>query len=159
MAVIRDAVWPDDRAAAEGFIDALQRFEHDFQPNRRIDDAIGREYFDVLLEAVRKNGGIVRIAEHEGRAVGWAVAWPETDAIYVREEDRRYLYISELYVEAGLRGQGVGPALIAACEDWARRQGLEFSRIGVIDGNTRAESVYRRAGYAPYALRLAKRLD
>jgi GNAT superfamily N-acetyltransferase len=158
MAVIRDAVWPADREAAIGFIDGLQRFEHTIEPNRRVDDAIGREYFDVLLAAVREKGGIVRIAEHEGRAAGWAVAWPDEDAIYVRETDRRFLYISELYVEDGLRGVGVGPALIAACEDWGRRQGLAFSRIGVISGNSRAESVYRRAGYAPYALRLAKRL-
>ncbi|MBV9991700.1 MAG: GNAT family N-acetyltransferase [Alphaproteobacteria bacterium] len=157
--IIRDAVWPDDRAAALRFIDGLQRFEHALQPNRRIDDKVGAEYFDLLMKAVDEDGGIVRIAEHDGRAVGWAVAWPENDALYVREEERRYLYISELYVEEGLRGGGIGLALIAACEDWARGRGLKFSRIGVIAENERAWKVYERTGFAPYSLKLAKRLD
>ncbi|HWA89399.1 MAG TPA: GNAT family N-acetyltransferase [Rhizomicrobium sp.] len=157
--MIRDAVWPRDREAAIGFIEALQRFEHAFEPNRRVDDGIGAEYFEVLMAAVVRQGGIVRIAEQDGRAVGWAVAWPEDDVIYVREQDRRFLYISELYVEEGLRGTGLGRALIAACEEWARGQGLRFARIGVMAKNIRADAVYRRAGFEPYAIRLAKRLD
>lgn len=154
--IVRDAIWPDDRAAAVSFIDKLQAFEHAIEPNRRIDPAVGAEYFEVLMKAVRDRGGIVRIAESDGRAIGWAVAYPDDEPIYVVAQERRHLYISELYVEEGLRGSGVGKALIAACEDWGRAQGLKIAKIGVIAGNARAEAVYRGAGFQPYALRLSK---
>jgi GNAT superfamily N-acetyltransferase len=155
---IRDAIWPKDRAAAERFIDGLQRHEHRFEPNRRVDAAVAAEYFDVLLEGVARNAGIVRVAEADGRALGWAVGWPETDALYVVEAERRYFYISELYVEEGLRGKGIGRALIASCEDWARAQDIRIARIGVIHDNDGAAATYARAGYAPYAARLTKRI-
>ena len=155
---IRDAVWPRDEQATLSFIDGLQRHEHRFEPNRRIDTAVAAEYRGVLMKAVAENGGIVRVAETDGRAVGWAVGWPELDALYVVESERRYFYISELYVEDGLRGRGIGRALIASCEDWARGQGIAISRIGVIHDNDAAAATYARAGYAPYAMRLTKRI-
>lgn len=158
MVTIRDAVWPADRNAAQGFIDGLQRYEKAFEPNRRVDATVGAEYFDVLLKAIADNGGIVRVAEIDGRAVGWVVGWPEMDALYVVEEERRYFYISELYVEDGLRGKGIGRALMAACEDWAFKQGIRIARIGVIHDNDGAAATYARAGYAPYAARLTKRI-
>jgi GNAT superfamily N-acetyltransferase len=157
--VIRDAAWPGDREAAVSFIDGLQRYEHGIEPNRRIDAAVGAEYCDVLLAAVAEHGGIVRIAELDGRAIGWAVAWNELDAMYVVAGQRRCVYISELYVEEEARGTGTGRALIASCEDWARAQGICIVKIGVLFGNTRAATVYERAGFAPYAVRLRKFLD
>lgn len=155
---IRDALWPQDRQAAVSFIDALQRYEHGFEPNRRIDAAVGTEYFDVLLAAVAEHHGIVRIAEAGGRAIGWTVAWQELDNLYVVAEERRFVYISELYVEDAARGAGVGRALIAACEDWARAQGIRIVKIGVLPKNEQAAAVYLATGFEPYALRLRKTL-
>ena len=50
---IRDARWPDDEAAAISFIDALQKYEREFEPNRRIDAQVGADYFEVLRSASR----------------------------------------------------------------------------------------------------------
>ena len=63
---IRDAEWPRDEAAALALIDGLQRYEHAFEPNRRIDAAVAAEYRDVLMKAVAEKGGIVRVAEADG---------------------------------------------------------------------------------------------
>jgi GNAT superfamily N-acetyltransferase len=123
---IRDAQWPRDEKAVLAFIDGLQRYEHRFEPNRRIDAAVAVEYRDVLMKAVAEKGGIVRVAEADGHAVGWAMGWPELDALYVVEHERRTFYISELYVEDGMRGWGIGRALIASCEDWARDRASSF---------------------------------
>jgi GNAT superfamily N-acetyltransferase len=76
----------------------------------------------------------------------------------VVEHLRREGFIIELYVEEAMRGKGVGQALIAACEDEARRLGLKRIMIGVLSGNRRAAEIYQRAGYAPYQLELAKSL-
>ncbi len=105
--VLRDAVWPGDRKAAVSFIDGLQRYEHGVEPNRRIDASVGAEYCDVLLAAVAEHDGIVRIAELDGGAIGWVVAWHDLDDMYVVAEERRFVYISELYVEEEARGTGI----------------------------------------------------
>ena len=83
---IRPAEWPRDRAAAASFIDGLQHYEHDIEPNRRIAAAVGTDYLDELLAAVDRHGGIVRIAEADGRAVGWVVAWLDLAETYVVAE-------------------------------------------------------------------------
>jgi GNAT superfamily N-acetyltransferase len=57
-----------------------------------------------------------------------------------------------------MRGQGVGRALIAACEDWGRERGLKVMMIGVLVRNPRAHAVYRDAGFADYATLLRKYL-
>lgn len=67
---IRDARLPDDEAAMVRFIDALQRFEHAFEYDRRIDPNAGAEYLPVLLKRARENDGRIFIAESVGRAIG-----------------------------------------------------------------------------------------
>ncbi len=153
---IRDARFPADRDIALGFIAALQQFEHAFEPNRRLDEAVAAEFLDILLRSVAEKSGIVRVAERDGEAIGWAVAFAEEDDIYVVAEQRSTFYISELYVVESARGQGVGRALMSACEDWAKSNGYRVMMIGVLPGNKRAADVYARAGFTPYAIRLRK---
>jgi GNAT superfamily N-acetyltransferase len=158
-ATIRPALFPADKPVAIRFIDGLQRYERQYEPNRRIDATVAAEFFDILMADVAKNRGIVHIAQDGDRAVGWAVAWPELDDAYVVSDERQFVYISELYVVEAARGTGVGRALIAACEDFARSLGIRIVQIGVLPGNTRAASVYAGAGYLTCAMRLRKYLQ
>jgi RimJ/RimL family protein N-acetyltransferase len=47
------------------------------------------------------------------------------------------------------RGRGVGTALIAASEEWARREGLDALVLEVAEENAAAERLYARIGYRP----------
>jgi GNAT superfamily N-acetyltransferase len=155
---IRAARWPDDKPSALSFIAALQHFEHAFEPDRRIDDQVAEDYFDVLMTRVAKHEGRVFVAERGGEAIGWAVFVMEQNRVYVIEEERRFGQIAELFVSETMRGKGVGRALIEACENEARGRGLEVIMIGVMSRNTRAASIYADAGYAPYSAELRKYL-
>ncbi len=155
---IRDARWPADEAAAVSFVEGLQKFEHRFESNRRIDAQVGTEYFREMMKRVADNEGRVFIAEQNGAAVGWAVFLIEHDAIYIVEDERRTGYIAELFVQESARRIGVGKALIAACEDHARASGLKVLMIGVLPKNNRARAVYHAAGFAPYSEQLRKYL-
>ena len=57
-----------------------------------------------------------------------------------------------------LRAAGAGRALIATCEDVARKMKLKSLMIGVLAKNARARKTYEAAGFAPYALELRKYL-
>jgi len=145
-----------DKTAALSFIDGSQAFEHAIESDRRLDSAVAGEWYAVLLDRVAKGSGRIFIAEQEARPIGWGIFLVENAPLYVVEEKRREGFIIELYVVDAMRGQGVGQALIAACEDEARRLGLQRIMIGVLAGNRRAAEIYQRAGYAPYQLELAK---
>lgn len=156
---IRDARLPQDKAPLLEFILGSQQFEKSFELNRRLDDDVAPEYFESLCLEVEKRGGRIFVAEEgRGSLLGWAVAYAMEDEIFVTGAERRFAYLSELYVAEAARGAGIGQALIRACETWARSAGYSSIRIGVLSGNARADGIYREAGYAPYALTLRKYL-
>lgn len=155
---IREARFPDDKPVALRFLMALQQYEKDFEPNRRIDDSVAEEYFGVLLRKAKANGRIFIADNAAGEALGWAVVLEETDDIYVVADERRHGYIAELYVAEEVRHQGIGRSLIRACENWARARGFKSITIGSLGDNRLAMTVYLASGYAPYATILRKYL-
>jgi GNAT superfamily N-acetyltransferase len=156
---IRDGRLPDDAEIGRGFIFALQAFEKTFEPDRRMDATVAAEFFDVLAARVAEKEGRVYIAEDsKGAAIGWAVGFVDENEIYVEPAVRRYGYVSELFVVESMRGQGVGRALIAKCEDYFRSLQLRVMLIGVLSGNTNARRSYLAAGFSPYSEMLRKML-
>ena len=53
---------------------------------------------------------------------------------------------------------GVGQALMAAAEAWARGRGYRLLSLHVFDGNVRAREFYARLGYQPDIRKLIKPL-
>lgn len=159
---IRDIDLAADRQAALSFIMGSQRYEHDVEPNRRLDPAVADEYFAELVEELARKQGRAFVAEREGQedgqVIGWGVLVVEEGPVFVTEEERRYGYITELFVNEAARGLGVGQALIAACEEEARARGLRQIMIGALSANRRAMDIYGRAGYRPYTAELRKYL-
>jgi GNAT superfamily N-acetyltransferase len=149
---------PEDQPALLSFIVGLQAYEHQFEPDRRIDPAVAEDYFAVLTKRVAEHQGRIFVAETNGKAIGWAVFVVEQNAIYVVEDERTYGYVAELFVNEEARGLGIGQALIAACEAEGRALGLKLMMIGVLAGNKRTASIYAQAGYSPYATELRKYL-
>ena len=154
---IRAVRLPDDEPAILSFIWGLQKFENAFEPNRRLDSGFADEHWADVRRQVAERGAMF-IAENDGGPVGWAFVVEEAGDLFVKEGERRYGFIAELYVETSARGQGHGRALIAACEDWSRGRGMTVLIIGVLTGNGKAAAVYQRDGFAPYNLFMRKYL-
>jgi len=57
-------------------------------------------------------------------------------------------HISELWVSAALRGQGIGTALLARADDHARAQGC--TRIQIETRNPKARALYEAHGYTTF---------
>jgi hypothetical protein len=70
---IRDIALPEEKAAVLSFIDGSQRYEHEVEPNRRLDGAVAAEHFALLSERMATNRGRMFVAELDRRVVGWAV--------------------------------------------------------------------------------------
>jgi ribosomal protein S18 acetylase RimI-like enzyme len=67
-------------------------------------------------------------------------------------------YIGELATTEAAEGQGVGTALVAACEQWAREQGYTVLVLSTGAANTRAIGLYHRLGFHDEDVTLTKLL-
>ena len=65
-------------------------------------------------------------------------------------------HISDLAVAPAYDGNGVGGALLAFAEHWAKQHRCRYVTLGVFPGNARARAVYARHGYGEDLIRMAK---
>ncbi|WHZ20514.1 MAG: hypothetical protein OJF55_002663 [Rhodanobacteraceae bacterium] len=71
----------------------------------------------------------------------------------------RACHISDLAVSPGHDGEGIGRALLAHAETWAKQHRCKWLTLAVFPGNTRAHALYERTGFAADLLRMAKPVD
>jgi GNAT superfamily N-acetyltransferase len=116
--------------------------------------AMGLNYTAVdqtaAVTAERVASGQCFVAEHDGRIVGTVTvggAWDVQRVPSARHCPwylrRDIAHLHQLGVDPAAQGQGIGHLLIAACEQWAREQGL-----GAIALDTAAPASHLRARYA-----------
>jgi GNAT superfamily N-acetyltransferase len=70
-----------------------------------------------------------------------------------------HAHIGILAVAENAEGRGVGSALLAAAEGWARRRGSRTLTLNVFERNRRARALYERRGFFAESLRYVRRLD
>jgi GNAT superfamily N-acetyltransferase len=71
----------------------------------------------------------------------------------------RACHISDLAVATGHDGRGIGRALLAYAEAWAKQNRCKWLTLALFPGNTRAHALYEHNGFAADLLRMAKPLD
>lgn len=94
------------------------------------------------------------LAEIDGSAVGFAAVRVVPSVFYAEP----YAELTELYVEAAFRRQGVARALVAHAEQLAREAGANQLYLLTGIDNEDAQQFYGAVGYADYALAMHKRL-
>ncbi|HEV2957241.1 MAG TPA: GNAT family N-acetyltransferase [Xanthobacteraceae bacterium] len=96
------------------------------------------------LAAMNEKGtGAYFLAEHGGEIVGFLGA-----VAGALKRTRGVVYISHVGVRATWRGRGVGSALFAAIEEWARGQGAWRLDLRVDTQNARGIALYQKHGFA-----------
>jgi GNAT superfamily N-acetyltransferase len=109
----------------------------------------------VEVTAKRVASGQCFVAEHEGRIVGTVTVGGAWDVQrvpgarhcpwYLR---RDVAHLHQLGVDPTAQGQGIGTALIAACEQWAREQGLGAIALDTAVPASHLRARYARLGYS-----------
>ena len=155
---IREAKLPSDEPAILSFINGLQDFEATFEPDRRRDPDFAVQHWRELQHRCAEKHGIMLIAEDADKAVGWAFAYEQHGELFIVEPERRHGFLAEIFVSPEARGKGLGRALIAGCEAWARDRGHKLLTIGVLARNPGAIRAYEGSGYAPYAITMRRYL-
>ena len=72
---------------------------------------------------------------------------------------RTQAYLLDLFVAEPFRGQGVGKALIATAEEWAKQKGFDRIGLNVAAHNPTAIGLYKRCGFTTESLWMNKSLS
>ena len=99
-----------------------------------------RERLRALLQQADQT---LWLAEEDGEVLGWMNA-----RINYQLESPPHAEITGLVVASHRRSQGIGAALVAQAERWARERGLSELRVRSRLERARAHAFYQRLGYA-----------
>lgn len=155
-----DAFQLSDLATLIRFVEAIQEHERIDIPDLKAGSEIGPDYAQSLIRTAAERNGCIRVAKAETEIVGFGCAWvEEDDDPLLRDDARTYAYVSDIFVEGAWRRQGVALQLLNALEMEMRLRGCRRIRICSKAANHVALACYKKAGYQPYEIIFAKRLD
>ena len=160
---IRPAVLPDEvDVIAELIMESVRWHGEQWPEDLRVGPAESSgapPLRDQLLESAGDPALVRLVAEIDGAVVGvlsGSVAEPPKGGML------RYAgpvaYVADLGVAATHRKRGIGTALLAEFESWARSRGAAHLRLFVHEGNAAAESLYERTGFRRVHVEMRKDL-
>ena len=139
------------------FVAAIQEHERASVPGLKPGAEIAAAYAEMIERSVRQKDGVMLMARRGSETVGFAAAWIETDPDPCLEgAERRYVYVSDIYVVEAQRRQRVAHRLLAALEAEMRERGCRRIRLCAKAANAGAIACYEAAGYRPYEVILSK---
>ena len=155
-----DAYQPSDLAAVTRYVEAIQEHERADVPDLKPGSEIGADYARMLVRTAAEQNGRILMARAETGVVGFACAWvQDDDDPLLRDDARTHAYVSDIFVEESWRRRGVASRLLDALEVEMRSRGCRRIRVCSKAANHLALECYKKAGYQPYEIIFAKRLD
>ncbi len=110
---------------------------------------------DHCEAAVKDGHCFIFVADQGGMAVGWVVVhtdfradqdWDlDDDTVRFQSDDNAYF--ENLQVTAGARGNGIGPQLMEAAQDEAKRRGKRVVWLHTSENNVKAHKLFDREGW------------
>jgi ribosomal protein S18 acetylase RimI-like enzyme len=138
----------------------LQAFEAPLYQWGKPPEDIGPWYLEETMKWCAKNEGLILVAERDNALLGYATLLTKCESDGTGDEIAYiYAHVADLVVTKSARRQGIGEALLKACEQEGRSKGRKVFRINVLALNTGAIAAYRRFGFASYLQTLEKILE
>ncbi|MDD5295343.1 MAG: GNAT family N-acetyltransferase [Rhodocyclaceae bacterium] len=136
----------DDPTQATAFIELLDHYAHDpMGGGGGLKPGVKAKLVEALGELRHFHGAL---AWREGKPVGLINCFVGFSTFAARP----LLNVHDIVVRGGLRGAGIGQALLAWAESRARELDCCKLTLEVLSNNRRALASYERAGFAPYVL-------
>ncbi|MGA2384023.1 MAG: GNAT family N-acetyltransferase [Gemmatimonadales bacterium] len=146
------------RSGDREWILALAPRLHDFGPPpwraRDVMDRAVTSSIDAGLTAPEPEQTVLVAESAEHEPLGFVHLHGATDF----HTGERHGHVSDIVVAPAAEGRGVGAALMAAAEDWARAHGFRLLSLHVFDANRRARELYERLGYRLDIVKMIKTL-
>jgi ribosomal protein S18 acetylase RimI-like enzyme len=155
---IRDYDPGRDADALRACFVELQEYERRLDPTAPPGEQVADSYLVRMWERCASWAGRVFVAASDAELVGFATVWSRVPPQEPDDPPLAYAYVSDLVVLPAWRGRGVGRALLARAEAFAREQGAPWLGIGVMAENDGARRLYERLGFAAFHVEMKKPL-
>lgn len=144
----------DDKDFILGLVPRLTEFGD--VPGRDGSQMIARDraVLTAVLEQPSEDAALYVADDQAGRPIGF-IHLTTVDDYYTNSV---VAHIGDIIVTPAAGGVGVGSALIAFAETWARERGFALLTLHVFTHNERARALYRRLGFQEEWMRCIKRL-
>jgi len=129
--------------------DALSAHHEDPSPSDRFRNWVVRHIGEETM--------LLFLMYSDSKAVGYGMAFDVAEHAYMPEWVRRG-YITQFYVDASCRGQGVGELGLNYIHEWFRSRGLKDAMLNVAIDNEVGNRFWVKQGYVPYATRMKHKL-
>ena len=143
-----------------GMIELLKQVgqvHHDIRPD--IFRSGCQKYDEVALaELLKDESRPIFIADEGGVVTGYCFCIVRNFQNESVMTDRKELYIDDLCVDEGCRGQGIAKALLNHVTDYAKSIGCTFITLNVWSGNYSAMKFYENAGLTPRSITMEMKL-
>lgn len=151
----------DDLVAIRSFIEQLQEHERSLVPMLKPGCEISADYLQKLLSKIESCNGLLLVARtaKPSNPVGFICAWmTHDDDELIKDEARAYAYISDIFVEADYRQNGIASQLLQEVEQLMINRGARQLRLCSKSANRQALQCYDRNGYSAYETILTKQI-
>jgi len=140
-------VTADDWPRIGELCELLVRAHHGYDPSRFIPVEMlrGDVYTSRVRDEIARGHGTVRVAEIDGRVVGYVFAGVEPESW--KELRREAGYVHDLVVDEAHRHSGIGAALVASAIEWFETRRVSRIMLWTAPQNAHAQSLFRRIGF------------
>lgn len=108
-------------------------------------------WISQAIDQIGSDRAVLVAEDDTGECVGFVTLLRETH--WTGEEAA---YVPELVVAEAAEGKGIGRALMAGVEAWARERGLRTIELDTGIRNSRSRAFYARLGFAEETVKLVK---
>jgi GNAT superfamily N-acetyltransferase len=115
-----------------------------------------RSHIESILDDSRAR---LFVAEQDGTVIGLAEATIRDAARWPMATPRSWVHLHDIIVDERFRGVGVGKALLAHVEAWARSLGISRVELVVWEFNTPARALYEHQGFRTLNRTMCKDID
>ena len=137
----------------------LQDYERKLDPRMPSGAAIVDEYVPQMLLRCKQAVGQILVAEIDAEVAGFVTVLTRVSSGEIEDGNIEYGLISDLVVAPDYRRQGLGRELLEAGENFARARNVSSLRIGVLQSNRAATSLYTASGFSVLFSEMEKNLD
>lgn len=158
MTSIRKYNPDNDYAGLRECIVELQDYEYEIDDRFPDGESIVDAYIPDIIRRSEMYRGDIFVAELGGEIAGYVMVWTQYETGDIEDGGFVCGLLADLAVLERHRGKGMGRELIEFAEEYARKNGVRYLRLGVMARNYAARQVYERLKYHEAKIELEKDL-
>jgi GNAT superfamily N-acetyltransferase len=145
-------------------IDGISELWQEFAKRREemtdsiiLNDDAADYFFGYATGLLHRRDSLTLVAEDGGELVGYLIATKQRKPpIY---KHTRVAYLSDAFVKASHRKQGILRSFVEELNEWATREGITAIDVMLFKNNQVAQDIYEAMGFDPYRLVMRKELE